>query len=124
MVGSPERGHWYMTLRIDCWWYDHPGGWIWHGWLITGGQNSSFKMRPTKRSSRFEEARRLFGCPLKRPNIYPEPDVDALRITDDGKTVLFAKKVTELGWVYGKDLGELFANRLLGKRDSDSILLV
>ncbi len=41
-------GHnWYMTTRFDVW-ANMPDGRVWHGALITGGDNSSFRMHPTK----------------------------------------------------------------------------
>jgi hypothetical protein len=47
--GPRSRGghNWYMTTRFDVW-ASMPDGRRWHGVLITGGDNTSFRMFPTR----------------------------------------------------------------------------
>lgn len=116
-------GHnWYMTTRFDVYFYDHPDGWIWYGALITGGDNTSFKMRRIKDSRHFDHVAVFDHVvpPLRKPDIERIPDIDALAILDRDdpeqyQLRYYAKKFST-GWVYATTIGDLFAQRLIGEQ--------
>lgn len=130
-------GHnWYMTTRFDVWFINPFDGYEWHGWLITGGDNETFRVRRTQTSplvaydcpairecypdfwqaeqQKRSSSRRRF---IRRPRI---EHVDLgqgqhiLRVLDGDTERWFARPFAD-GWHYGRTIGDVFASRMLGQ---------
>lgn len=101
-------GHnWHMTTRFDVW-FTHPhDGFEWHGVLITGGYNATFRTRRTKTCHLLTANKHHFREP-----IIERIEDNFVRVADGPKTLWYARWFPD-GWQYGPSIGEIWSARLL-----------
>lgn len=107
-------GHnWRMTTRFDVWAWVPFEPFQWHGFLITGGNNSTFRMRRTRKLAD------MIGLPKltcrRRGLWWPyAAEMGCLRLARPGETLGFVKRARH-GWVFGATIPELLTRFLMGE---------
>ena len=111
-------GHnWYMTTRFDVWFENPRDGYTWWGYLITGGDNQTFRIRRTLGSPFFQPDWRVLldkvkRRPIKHPNII-RTEGDCLLIRDGREPLFVVKYFSDGQWRYAATVADLYAQRLL-----------
>lgn len=110
-----KHGHnWYMTSRLDFWFDPEDDPFQWHGYLITGGYNSTFKVRRCIRKNAFTHWDRR-NYPPVTVTILPGP-VPIWHATFKKGKDRFVVRDPRKGWIMEKSpegcLRQLVLNRL------------